>query len=282
MDNGVEWAPFGGLEWPGPKWCVLMLLGAGVTRYWLQDAASLLLIKISCGEKIYYLRRKIFLAEKNISCGKKYFLQKNIFLAEKNVFLAEKNMFLAEKNIFLAEKNISCGKKIFLAEKYISCGEKFISCGKKYVSCGEKYISCGKKYFVRKKNISCGKIFLYHVTNKLPYISGHIYVLRFSKVPGSIWWHTKKIYLWLRGTMGGYRDFWVCARQPTLRPCDPYMHQWYGSSLVQAQAWHWAGHLNQWWLFVYWTLRIKLKWRLNEKIKVVYNENAMENVICFK
>ena len=73
---------------------------------------------ISCGKiyflrrKIYFLRRKIFLAEKNISCGK------NIFLAEKNIFLAEKNLFLAEKNLFLAEKNL------FLAEKNISCGKK--------------------------------------------------------------------------------------------------------------------------------------------------------------
>ena len=123
MDNGVEWAPFGGLEWPGPKWCVLMLLGAGVTRYWLQDAASLLPIKISCGEEIYYLRRKIFLAEKNISCGKKYFLRKNIFLQRKIYFLRKKICFLLRKiyflrrKIFLAEKNISCGKIYFLRRK---------------------------------------------------------------------------------------------------------------------------------------------------------------------
>ena len=100
----------------------------------------------------YFLRRKIFLAEKKyISCGEKY-----ISCGEKYISCGEK-CFLRRK-IFLAEKNISCGKK------YISCGEKFISCGKiyflrrkiyflrkKYISCGEKYISCGEKYFLRKK-----------------------------------------------------------------------------------------------------------------------------------
>ena len=124
-------------------------------RDWLSDWA--------CGTT---LSEEIFLAEKNISCGKKYFLRKNIFLAEKNIFLAEKNLFLAEKiyflrrkiyflrrKIFLAEKNISCGKK------YISCGEKFISCGEKFFSCGEKYISCGEKYFLRKKKYFLRKIF---------------------------------------------------------------------------------------------------------------------------
>ena len=77
--------------------------------------------------KIYFLRKNIFLGEKYISCGEKYFLRKKIFLAEKNIFLAEKNLFLAEKIYFLR-------RKIFLAEK--------------------KYISCGEKYFLRK-NIFC-------------------------------------------------------------------------------------------------------------------------------
>ena len=83
----------------------------------------------------YFLRRKIFLAEKKyiscgekyiscgekyISCGEKYFLRRKIFLAakniscEKNIFLAEKNLFLAEKKKFLAEKKISCGKIFFV------------------------------------------------------------------------------------------------------------------------------------------------------------------------
>ena len=99
---------------------------------------------ISCGEK-YFLRKKIFLAEKIYFLRRKiYFLRKKIFLAEKNIFLAEKNIS-CRKKVFLAEKNISCGKK------YISCGEKFFSCGEKFISCGEKYISCGEKYFLRKK-----------------------------------------------------------------------------------------------------------------------------------
>ena len=72
----------------------------------------------------YFLRRKIFLAEKKyITCGEKYISCREIYFLRKKIFLAEK----AEKNLFLAEK-------IFLAEK---------------------------------KN-SCGKYFLYHVTNKLP------------------------------------------------------------------------------------------------------------------
>ena len=33
----------------------------------------------------------------------------------------------------------------------------------------------------------------------------------------------KKIYQWLIGTMGSCKDFWVCARQPRLRPSDPYI-----------------------------------------------------------
>ena len=138
---------------------------------------------ISCGGK-YFLRKKIFLAEKNISCGKKYISCGEKFIScGKNIFLAEKNIFLAEKNIscgkiFLAEKNISCGKKYFLRKKIYFLRRKIYFLRrkiyflrKKYISCGEKYISCGEKYFLRKKNISCGKIFLYHVTNKLPYLS---------------------------------------------------------------------------------------------------------------
>ena len=90
--------------------------------------------KIFLAEKIYFLRKKIFLAEKI------YFLRKKIFLAEKIYFLRRKIYFL-RKNIFLAEKIYFLRRKIFLAEK-------------KYISCGEKYISCGEKYFLRK-NIFC-------------------------------------------------------------------------------------------------------------------------------
>ena len=99
----------------------------------------------------YFLRRKIFLAEKNL------------FLAEKYISCEKKIYFLRKKNIFLAEKNISCGKKyflrkkIFLAEKIYFLRRKIYFLRKKYISCGEKYISCGEKYFLRKKNISCGK-----------------------------------------------------------------------------------------------------------------------------
>ena len=112
----------------------------------------------------------------------KYFLRRKIFLAEKNLFLVEKyiscgkNIFLAEKNIFLVEKNISCGKEYFLRKKNISCGKKYISCGEKYISCGKNIFLAEKNIFLAEKNISCGKkniscrkIFLYHVTNKLPY-----------------------------------------------------------------------------------------------------------------
>ena len=82
----------------------------------------------------------------------KYFLRRKIFLAEKN-------LFLAEKYISCGKKYISCGKNIFLAEKNISCGKKYISCGEKYISCGEKYISCGEKYFLRKKIFLAEKYF---------------------------------------------------------------------------------------------------------------------------
>ena len=68
-------------------------------------------------------------------------------------YFLRRKIFLAEKNLFLAEKYISCGKK-----KYISCGKKIYFLRrkiyflrKKYISCGEKYISCGEKYFLRKK-----------------------------------------------------------------------------------------------------------------------------------
>ena len=148
---------------------------------------------ISWGEK-YFLRKKIFLAEKNISCGKKIFLaEKNIFLAEKNISCGKK--YFLRKKIFLAEKNISCGKKYFLRRKIyflrrkIFLVEKNISCGKKYFLRKKIYFLRRKIYFLRrkiyflrrkihflrrkiflaeKKKISCGKIFLYHVTNKLP------------------------------------------------------------------------------------------------------------------
>ena len=98
----------------------------------------------------YFLRRKIFLAEKNLFLAEKY-----ISCGKKIYFLRKKIYFLRRK-IFLAEKNISCGKKYFLRKKYISCGEKFISCGKniflaeKNIFLAEKNISCGKKYFLRK------------------------------------------------------------------------------------------------------------------------------------
>ena len=87
---------------------------------------------------------------------------------QKKYFLREEKYFLWKK-IFLAEKNISCGKK------YISCGEKFISCGEKFISRGKNIFLAEKNIFLAEKNISCGKkyiscrkIFLYHVTNKLP------------------------------------------------------------------------------------------------------------------
>ena len=105
---------------------------------------------ISCGKNIFLAEKniflaekKIFLAEKNISCGEKYFLRKNIFLAEKNLFLAEKIYFLRRKIYFLRRKNFFLRKNIFLAEKNI---------------------------FLAEKIFSCGKYFLYHVTNKLPYV----------------------------------------------------------------------------------------------------------------
>ena len=111
--------------------------------------------------KKYFLRRKIFLAEKNISCGKKYFLRKKIY------FLRRKIYFLRKKYISCGGKYISCGekcflrKKIFLAEKNISCGEKYISCGEKYISCGKNIFLAEKNIFLAEKNISCGKkIFL--------------------------------------------------------------------------------------------------------------------------
>ena len=78
----------------------------------------------------YFLRRKIFLAEKNISCGKKYFLRKKIYFLRKNIFLAEKIYFLRRKIYFLRKKIFLAEKNIFLAEKNISCGKKNISCGK--------------------------------------------------------------------------------------------------------------------------------------------------------
>ena len=79
---------------------------------------------ISCGKNIFLAEKNIFLAEKNISCGKKYFLRKKIFLAEKNIFLAEKNMFLAEKNIFLAEKIYFLRRKIYFLRRKIFLAEK--------------------------------------------------------------------------------------------------------------------------------------------------------------
>ena len=146
--------------------------------------------------KKYFLRRKIFLAEKNISCGKKYFLRKKIyFLRRKMYFLRKKYISCGEK-IFLAEKNISCGKKFFLRKKIYFLRRKICFLRrkiyflrKKYISCGEKYISCGEKYFLRKKNISCGKIFLYHVTNKLPYKSlANQILLKGMKISRCMWY----------------------------------------------------------------------------------------------
>ena len=112
---------------------------------------------ISCGEQ-YFLRKKIFLAEKNISCRKIYLLRKKyISCGNKIYFLWKKYISCGEK--YFLRKNISCGKKYFLRKKYISCGEKCISCREKFISCGEKYISCGEKYFLRKKKILAEKYF---------------------------------------------------------------------------------------------------------------------------
>ena len=80
---------------------------------------------ISCGKNIFLAEKNIFLAEKNISCGKEYFLRKKIFLAEKNIFLAEKNIFLAENIYFLRRKIYFLRRKIFLAEKKIFLAEKY-------------------------------------------------------------------------------------------------------------------------------------------------------------
>ena len=106
---------------------------------------------ISCRGK-YFLRKKIFLAEKNISCGKKYFLQKKIYFLRRKIYFLRKNIFLAEKNIFLAEKNISCGKKIFFAEKNIFLAEKNIFLAEKNIFLAEKNIFLAEKiYFLRRK-----------------------------------------------------------------------------------------------------------------------------------
>ena len=74
----------------------------------------------------YFLRRKIFLAEKKyiscrekyISCWEKYFLRIKIFLAEKNIS-CRKNIFLAEKNLFLAEKIYFLRRKIYFLQRKI-------------------------------------------------------------------------------------------------------------------------------------------------------------------
>ena len=39
-------------------------------------------------------------------------------------------------------------------------------------------------------------------------------------------------------------------------------------------------YLNQWWLFVKWTLRNKLQWNLNQNKHKFFQENARLNVIC--
>ena len=105
----------------------------------------------------YFLRRKIFLAEKKyiscrekyISCGEKYFLRIKIFLAEKIYFLRR--------------------KIYFLRKKYISCGEKYFL--RKNIFCTMLPISFQNNIFRAEKNIFLAeKYFLYHVTNKLPYV----------------------------------------------------------------------------------------------------------------
>ena len=120
---------------------------------------------ISCGGK-YFLRKKIFLAEKNISCGKKYISCGEKFTSCGKIYFLRRKIYFLRRKIFLAEKNISCGKKYFLRKKIYFLRRKIYFLRrkiyflrKKYISCGEKYISCGEKYFLRKKNISCGKIF---------------------------------------------------------------------------------------------------------------------------
>ena len=97
---------------------------------WLCNQLDQSLQKYFLRRKIYFLRKNIFLEEKNISCGKKYFLRKKFISCGKIYFLRKKIYFLRRKIYFLRRKIFLAEKKIFLAEKY----------------------------------------FLYHVTNKLPYI----------------------------------------------------------------------------------------------------------------
>ena len=111
---------------------------------------------------------------RNISCGEKYFLRKKIFLAEKIYFLRKKIYFLRRKNYFLLKKYISCG------EKYISCGEKYFL--RKKIFLAEKNISCGKIYFLRRK--------IYFLRRKIYFLRRKIYFLR-----RKIFLAEKKIFL---------------------------------------------------------------------------------------
>ena len=71
---------------------------------------------ISCGEKFISCGKIYFLRKKN-SCGKKYFLRKKIYFLRRKIYFLRKNIFLAEKIYFLRKKYISCGKKYFLRKK---------------------------------------------------------------------------------------------------------------------------------------------------------------------
>ena len=75
--------------------------GQSLQKYFLRR-------KIFLAEKNIFLAEKnVFLAEKNISCGEKYFLRKKIFLAEKIYFLRRKKIFL-RKEIYFLRQNIFC------------------------------------------------------------------------------------------------------------------------------------------------------------------------------
>ena len=102
---------------------------------------------ISCGEK-YFLRKKIFLAEKYISCGKKY-------------ISCGKNIFLAEKNIFLAEKNISCGKKYFLRKKIYFLRRKIYFLRRKIYFLRRKIYFLRRKIFLAEKKIFLAEKYFY-------------------------------------------------------------------------------------------------------------------------
>ena len=55
-------------------------------------------------------------------------------------------------------------------------------------------------------------------------------------------------------------------------------HYWFRQWLVACSAT--SHYLNQYWLFVYWTLGNKFQWILNRNTKVFIHENAFKNVVC--